>query len=182
MCHKLKSRVYHPSRSTRVYPGNEQCIQISSPGNFQTMGCLWTEYHRCTCIINWSEMPTVSFPFIVKTLKIRFTWEEIYFIFIHVKTLEPHMVLMYIVVLSSSTETLQSVSWIDDFIMYYVCYLTLVAFMSLEFAGEEIQGRRITRHGRGIFLPQKVTYWRFLTFGVYLDLGKINAVRQLIKS
>ena len=69
-----------PSRSTEVNPGKKQkCCSLSclwsrvqrdtsGPGNSQTLGCLWTKHHRCTCMWNWTETPTVSSRLRAKTV------------------------------------------------------------------------------------------------------------------
>ena len=74
VCHKLKSEVNRPSRSTEIYQGKEQkcsslsCLwskvqqHTSEQGNFQILDCLWRKHHRWICMWNWTEMPTVSFP------------------------------------------------------------------------------------------------------------------------
>ena len=72
--------VDHASQSTVVNLGKKQkgcfvwCIWIpvqkntSGPDNFRILGGLLTIHHRCTCIWDWTEMPTVSFLMRAKTL------------------------------------------------------------------------------------------------------------------
>ena len=78
--HKWKCEVDRPSRSTEVNPGRKQkrcslsCLwsqvqrDTSGPDNSQTLGCLWTKHHRCTCMWNWTETPTVSSRLRAKTV------------------------------------------------------------------------------------------------------------------
>ena len=42
-----------------LYESMEQ-NHTSGPINSQTLGYLWTKHHRCTCMWNWTETPTVS--------------------------------------------------------------------------------------------------------------------------
>ena len=63
VCHKSKSDVERPSRSTEVNPGKKQkCCSLScflsqvqrdrsAPGISQTLGYLWTKHHQYTCEI-----------------------------------------------------------------------------------------------------------------------------------
>ena len=80
-----------PSRSTEVNLGKKQkCCSLSclwsrvqrdtsGPGYSQTLGCLLTKHHRCTCMWNWTETPTVSSRLRAKTVyKFCFIWEEKY--------------------------------------------------------------------------------------------------------
>ena len=70
----IKCEFDRTTRSTGVHQGQKQkccslshfLIQVqqdaSGPGNSQTLGCLWTNIHRCTWMLNWTEKPNVSFP------------------------------------------------------------------------------------------------------------------------
>ena len=71
--YRISCEVDHLYRSTVVNLVKKQkCCSLSflwppvqqdttDLDNFHCLGCLWILYHRCTCTLNWTEMPNVSF-------------------------------------------------------------------------------------------------------------------------